>query len=311
MRQRGGYPDPPRGGYPGQVPPPGGVTRVRYPPWGGTRLRYPPRGYPGQVPPRGGTRVRYPPQGGTRLRYPRGGGTRVRCPPGGVPGSGTPRGGGWVLGSGTPPGRGTRVRYPPPGGGYPGQVPPGGGVPRSGTPPRGGYPGRTTEGVLTTRRAVCLLRSRRRTFLFQLFFETAPSLFSFNLFFLRCAKRIISFSMLLLYFLSKYLILRPDHEMEYNKPQKRGHRLILFQFSAFSKDFNVIKEFSHYSRKETLLSLQGIPEELFSKFARDLFLIFSYFRLQCTEWDNISFTRHRSAGDEQYSIIPTICAVEP
>ena len=30
----------------------------------------------------------------------------------------------------------------------------------------GGYPGRTTEGVLTTQRAVCLLRSRRRTFLF-------------------------------------------------------------------------------------------------------------------------------------------------
>ena len=49
-------------------------------------------------------------------------------------------------------------------GGYPGQVPPPGGLPRSGTPP-GGYPGRTTEGVLTTRRAVCLLRSRRRTFL--------------------------------------------------------------------------------------------------------------------------------------------------
>ena len=38
-------------------------------------------------------------------------------------------------------------------------------------PPRpgqdwGGYPVRTTEGVLTTRRAVCLLRSHRRTFLF-------------------------------------------------------------------------------------------------------------------------------------------------
>ena len=32
----------------------------------------------------------------------------------------------------------------------------------------GGYPVRTTEGVLTTRRAVCLLRSRRRTFLFYL-----------------------------------------------------------------------------------------------------------------------------------------------
>ena len=31
-----------------------------------------------------------------------------------------------------------------------------------------GYPVRTTEGVLTTQRAVCLLRSRRRTFLFVL-----------------------------------------------------------------------------------------------------------------------------------------------
>ena len=42
-----------------------------------------------------------------------------------------------------------------------------GGVPRLGTPPgrTGGYPVRTTKGVLTTRRAVCLLRSRRRTFL--------------------------------------------------------------------------------------------------------------------------------------------------
>ena len=30
----------------------------------------------------------------------------------------------------------------------------------------GGYPVRTTEEVFTTRRAVCLLRSRRRTFLF-------------------------------------------------------------------------------------------------------------------------------------------------
>ena len=32
--------------------------------------------------------------------------------------------------------------------------------------PAGGYPVRTTEGVFTTRRAVCLLRSRRRIFLF-------------------------------------------------------------------------------------------------------------------------------------------------
>ena len=53
-----------------------------------------------------------------------------------------------------PPRGGTQVRSPP------------GGVPGSGTPPwGGGYPGRTTEGVFTTRRAVCLLRSRRRTFL--------------------------------------------------------------------------------------------------------------------------------------------------
>ena len=44
--------------------------------------------------------------------------------------------------------------------------PPGGGGTRVRYPPRGGYPGRTTEGVLTTRRAVCLLRSRRRTFFF-------------------------------------------------------------------------------------------------------------------------------------------------
>ena len=52
----------------------------------------------------------------------------------------------------------TQVGYPP--AGYPpSQVRTGGG-----TLP-GGYPVRTTEGVLTTRWAVCLLRSRRRTFL--------------------------------------------------------------------------------------------------------------------------------------------------
>ena len=105
-------------------------------------------GYLTRVPPRGGTPVRYPP-GGTRVRYPPGG-TRVRYPPQG----------------------GTRVRYPPRG--DPSQVPPWWGVPGSGTPPPpppGGYPGRTTEGVLTTRRAVCLLRSRRRTFLLHRFFS--------------------------------------------------------------------------------------------------------------------------------------------
>ena len=105
-------------------------------------------GYPGQVPP--------PPPGGVP-----GSGT----PPGGYPGPGTPLG---VPGPPTPPGGVPRSRYPP--GGTPIWVPPQGGVPRSRyPPPRGGYPGRTTEGVLTTRRAVCLLRSRRRTFLLYLF----------------------------------------------------------------------------------------------------------------------------------------------
>ena len=79
--------------------------------------------------------------------------------------SGTPPRGG----SGYPPG-GYRSPGTPPGGGYPGPgTPPGGGYPGPGTPPGGGgVPdlGRTTEGVLTTRRAVCLLRSRRRTFLY-------------------------------------------------------------------------------------------------------------------------------------------------
>ena len=65
--------------------------------------------------------------------------------PGGVP----------CLG-GTLPG-GTQVGTPPPG-------------PGRGVPCWGGYPDRTTEGVLTTRRAVCLLRSRRRTFLCKFIF---------------------------------------------------------------------------------------------------------------------------------------------
>ena len=108
---------------------------------------------------RGGTRVRYPPGG-----VPRSGTPRVRYPPRGVPDQVPPRGG---PGQVHPPGGGTRVRYPP--GGYPGQVPPPGGYPGQVPPPRGGYPGRTTEGVLTTRRAVCLLRSRRRTFLLFVF----------------------------------------------------------------------------------------------------------------------------------------------
>ena len=100
------------------------------------------------------------PAGGGTLPggYPAGGDTL----PGGVPCWGVPC---W----GVPPQPGQDGGYPA--GGYPCRVP------LQGTPPArsgwgvpcwgGGYPVRTTEGVLTTRRAVCLLRSRRRTFLFQ------------------------------------------------------------------------------------------------------------------------------------------------
>ena len=95
--------------------------------------------------------------GGGTLPGPTGRGTLAR----GYPGWGVPWPGGY-------PGWGGTLA-----GGYPGW-----GVPWSGTPPArsgwegvpclgGGYPGRTTEGVLTKRRAVCLLRSRRRTFLFK------------------------------------------------------------------------------------------------------------------------------------------------
>ena len=149
---RGRYLDPPPGGYPD---PPWGVPG---PPWG-----VPPRGVP--RPPRG---VPGPP-GGYLTGYPPGGyltgGVPDWVPPRGVPGRVLPPRGvpDWV-----PPG-GYLTGYPPggvPDWGDPGQVPPGqvrmGGVPCWGW---GGYPGRTTEGVLTTRRAVCLLRSCRRTFL--------------------------------------------------------------------------------------------------------------------------------------------------
>ena len=149
MRQWGGYPDPPEG-VPDRVTPPGGT-------WPGN----PPGGYPD--PPWG---VPGTPLGGTWLGTPRGGtqippGVPDWVPPRGVPG---PPGGGYL----DPPG-GTWLGTPP--GGVPDRVPPPGGVPDR-VPPPGGYPGRTTEGVLTTRRAVCLLRSRRRTFLFSFYSHT-------------------------------------------------------------------------------------------------------------------------------------------
>ena len=160
----GGYPDPPprvpdrvppQGGVPGPPAPGGGPDLTGYPPggyltWPGT----PPGGVPG--PPRGGTwpdwvppgGVPGPPPGGTWPdRVPPRGGTRT--PSGGVPDlTGYPRGG-------------TRTH---PGGT---QTPPGG-VPDLtwlGTPPGGGTQ-LGQQRVFATQRAVCLLRSRRRTFLF-------------------------------------------------------------------------------------------------------------------------------------------------
>ena len=87
---------------------------------------YPARGYPGRVPPSGPGQDG---EGGTQVGY-----HLVGLVP-------LARSGGYPLA------------------GYPPQVPP-----RPGQD-GGGYLVRTTEGVLTTRRAVCLLRSRRRTFL--------------------------------------------------------------------------------------------------------------------------------------------------
>ena len=98
-----------------------------------------PGGYPARSS-RGGTLPGVPCWRGTLL-----GGTLL----GGYPARGYPAGG-----------------YPAGGGGwgYPGRAPPRPGQ-DMGNPAGGGYPVRTTEGVLTTRRAVCLLHSRRRTFL--------------------------------------------------------------------------------------------------------------------------------------------------
>ena len=119
--------------------------------WGGVPCQvqlggYPAGGYPARGVPRQGTPSPRSGQGVPCQGVPFSGvpcwGYQFRVPP-----SQVRMGGGGPLPGGTLPG-GTQVGYPP------GQV------------RRGGYPVRTTEGVLTTRRAVCLLHSRRRTFLF-------------------------------------------------------------------------------------------------------------------------------------------------
>ena len=95
-------------------------------------------------------------------------------PAGGVPCRGVPCQGGTLPGRarggtllGGYPSRVPPQQGNPPTGYPPGRVPPWQGAPRQGTPQpgQGGYPHRTTERVFTTWRAVCLLRSRRRTFL--------------------------------------------------------------------------------------------------------------------------------------------------
>ena len=79
------------------------------------------------------------------------------------PASGTPAGGSPT--SGTP--HWTWLGGPLPGGGTPPQVPPSSRTWPRGVPlPGGGTPLQETDGVLDTPRSVCLLHSRRRTFLF-------------------------------------------------------------------------------------------------------------------------------------------------
>ena len=194
----GGYPTlgtpirPGQGGTPPQVPPGQtwlGVPHLEYPPSdlaGGTligvpHLRYHPPCWtlPGRYPDWGGTPPWVPPirpgQGGTPPQVPPGqtwlGGTSPQVPPirpgrGGIPIEGTP----------------PRVP-PPPLLDLAEEVPWLGGYPTSGTTPirpgwgvlwRGGVYFTSymiTDGVLDTPRSVCLLRSRRRTFLWRLFWQ--------------------------------------------------------------------------------------------------------------------------------------------
>ena len=124
-------------------------------------MRQTPGGYPARSSLRGILLGGYPAGGVPCWAYPAGG-YPARGYPTWVPPSQV-RTGGTLLGvpcQGGYPARGTQVGSPL------GRVPPSQ-VRMGGTLP-GGYPVRTTEGVLTTRRAVCLLLSRRRTFLFRL-----------------------------------------------------------------------------------------------------------------------------------------------
>ena len=112
-----------------------------------------------------------------------GGGTLPGPARGGTLVGGYPSWEGGTLAGGYP-GRGVPCQ----GGTHPGGTLPGGvawlggtlaGGARSGG---GGYPVRTTEGVFTTRRAVCLLHSCRRTFLFLLKKETTKFYFCLKTF---------------------------------------------------------------------------------------------------------------------------------
>ena len=189
----GGYPsqvqlgDTPAGGYPhlsyphgtwlGGIPtggyPAGGYSTLGTPcqTWWGTLMGVPHLRYPHQTWPEG-----YP-NGGTSARsswgVPCWGGTPPRVPPSDLarwyPAGGTPP---WVppsdLVGGTPMGVPQQGNTPP-------QVPPMGqpGGTHWGVPPSdlaGGIPPRVTDGVLDTPRSVCLLRSRRRTFLLHCYF---------------------------------------------------------------------------------------------------------------------------------------------
>ena len=109
--------------------------------------------YPSQVQVRG-TQWGYPNRGYLTRGVPKLGGTLTGVPQWGYPTSGTPP---------TRPGGVPRWGYP--NRGYPAL-----GTPLSdldgGYPNRGGTPLQLTDGVLDKRRSVCLLRSRRRTFLF-------------------------------------------------------------------------------------------------------------------------------------------------